>query len=132
MGHTIDLRDFQNGLPNEEEDDPSNNSHERTHMSFMKTITHSSLVEQFRKDNEQQQDASESEQRNSKRPCPTNGILPRGRRKVRIGLDVSGWIARAIHGHGAALVDERILTNCGRAQLLWESKERKEKYKEQQ
>eukprot|EP00957_Ditylum_brightwellii_P041228 3121248-Ditylum_brightwellii.AAC.1 len=84
------------------------------------------------KDNDQQQDASESEQQNSKHPCPTNGILPRGRRKVCIGLDVSGWIARAIHGHVAALGDEQILTNCGCAQLLWESKERKEKYKEQQ
>lgn len=44
--------------------------------------------------------------------CSSKEIRP-----LRIGVDVSGWIARATHGHGSMLVDERHLTNFGRAQL---------------
>ncbi|KAL3827057.1 hypothetical protein ACHAXA_007564 [Cyclostephanos tholiformis] len=39
------------------------------------------------------------------------------RRKVRIAVDVSGWIARAAHGHGGLLMDERHLSYRGRAEL---------------
>lgn len=39
-------------------------------------------------------------------------------RPLRVGIDVSGWIARATHGHGSMLLDERHLTNFGRAQML--------------
>ena len=38
-------------------------------------------------------------------------------RPLRIGVDVSGWVARATHGHGSMLVDERHLTNFGQAQM---------------
>jgi exonuclease 1 len=38
-------------------------------------------------------------------------------RPLRVGVDVSGWIARATHGHGSMLVDERHLTNFGQAQM---------------
>lgn len=38
-------------------------------------------------------------------------------RPLRIGLDVSNWIARAAHGNGAMLVDDRYLTNYGRSRL---------------
>ena len=39
------------------------------------------------------------------------------RRKVRIAVDVNGWIARAAHGYGGTLMDERHLSYHGRAQL---------------
>lgn len=39
------------------------------------------------------------------------------RRKVRIAVDVNGWIARACHGHGGLLMDERHLSYRGRAEL---------------
>jgi 5'-3' exonuclease len=39
------------------------------------------------------------------------------RRRVRIAVDVSGWIARAAHGHGGLLMDERHLSYRGRAEL---------------
>jgi 5'-3' exonuclease len=39
-------------------------------------------------------------------------------RPLRIGVDVSGWIAKVAHGNGSMLVDERHMTNCGRAQLV--------------
>jgi len=42
------------------------------------------------------------------------------RNSVRIGVDVSMWIARAIHGNGAMLLDERRLTNHGRSELMFE------------
>ena len=38
-------------------------------------------------------------------------------RPLRIGLDGSGWIARAAHGNGRMLVDDRFLTDYGRAQI---------------
>ena len=38
-------------------------------------------------------------------------------RPLRIGLDVSVWIAQAAHGNGGMLVDDRHLTDYGRAQL---------------
>jgi 5'-3' exonuclease len=38
-------------------------------------------------------------------------------RPLRIGLDVSGWISRAAHGHGGMLLDERHLTNYGKSRL---------------
>jgi 5'-3' exonuclease len=40
------------------------------------------------------------------------------RRKVRIAVDVNGWISRAAHGYGGTLMDERHLSYHGRAQLL--------------
>mmetsp|Transcript_6317 Transcript_6317/g.15713 ORF Transcript_6317/g.15713 Transcript_6317/m.15713 type:complete len:627 (+) Transcript_6317:88-1968(+) len=39
------------------------------------------------------------------------------RRKVRIAVDVNGWIARAAHGYGGSLMDERHLSYHGRAEL---------------
>ena len=39
------------------------------------------------------------------------------RRKVRIAIDVNGWIARAAHGYGGSLMDERHLSYHGRASL---------------
>ncbi|KAI2501166.1 5'-3' exodeoxyribonuclease [Fragilaria crotonensis] len=39
-------------------------------------------------------------------------------RPLRIGVDVSGWIAKVAHGNGSMLVDDRHMTNCGRAQLV--------------
>ena len=39
------------------------------------------------------------------------------RRRVRVAVDASGWIARAAHGKGTHLLDERTLTNYGRAEL---------------
>jgi hypothetical protein len=34
-----------------------------------------------------------------------------------VAVDASGWIARAAHGQGTHLLDERTLTNYGRAEL---------------
>jgi len=39
------------------------------------------------------------------------------RRKVRIAVDVNGWIAQAAHGYGGSLMDERHLSYHGRAEL---------------
>lgn len=39
------------------------------------------------------------------------------RRKVRIAVDVNGWISRAAHGYGGTLMDERHLSYHGRAEL---------------
>lgn len=47
------------------------------------------------------------------------------RRKIRVAIDLNGWISRACHGHGAYLMDERHLSYHGRAML---SKERFENY----
>ena len=40
--------------------------------------------------------------------------------KIRVGIDISTWIAKACHGRGAILLDERHLTNYGRAEILRE------------
>ena len=40
-----------------------------------------------------------------------------GRRRVRVAVDASGWIARAAHGQGGHLLDDRLITNYGRAEL---------------
>mmetsp|Transcript_20040 Transcript_20040/g.32954 ORF Transcript_20040/g.32954 Transcript_20040/m.32954 type:complete len:617 (-) Transcript_20040:10-1860(-) len=55
----------------------------------------------------------------SKRRRRTNDTKSRGwtRRKVRIAVDVNGWISRAAHGYGSSLLDERHLSYHGRAQL---------------
>ena len=45
------------------------------------------------------------------------------RRKVRIAVDLNGWISRACHGHGAYLMDERHLSYHGRANLKKERAE---------
>ena len=39
------------------------------------------------------------------------------RRKVRLAVDLHGWISRACHGNGAHLMDERHLSYHGRAML---------------
>ncbi|KAL3805656.1 hypothetical protein HJC23_005900 [Cyclotella cryptica] len=39
------------------------------------------------------------------------------RRKIRVAIDLNGWISRACHGHGAYLMDERHLSYHGRAIL---------------
>eukprot|EP00956_Cyclotella_meneghiniana_P014292 scaffold21342_cov66-Cyclotella_meneghiniana.AAC.8 len=39
------------------------------------------------------------------------------RRKVRLAVDLHGWISRACHGNGAYLMDERHLSYHGRAML---------------
>ena len=51
------------------------------------------------------------------------------RRRVRIAVDVNGWIARAAHGYGGTLVDERHLSYHGRAQLR---NERRRQQRQQQ
>eukprot|EP00985_Skeletonema_marinoi_P010222 scaffold4824_cov193-Skeletonema_marinoi.AAC.1 len=45
------------------------------------------------------------------------------RRKVRIAVDVNGWISRAAHGYGGTLMDERHLSYHGRAQLQKEQQQ---------
>lgn len=45
-------------------------------------------------------------------------ISKRQKRQLRIAVDVCTWVARAIYGHGGMLVDERHMTNYGRAELL--------------
>jgi len=47
-----------------------------------------------------------------------NGEASLPKRKLRIAIDINGWISQACHGHGAAVLDERNLTNYGRAELL--------------
>mmetsp|Transcript_13767 Transcript_13767/g.39544 ORF Transcript_13767/g.39544 Transcript_13767/m.39544 type:complete len:925 (+) Transcript_13767:230-3004(+) len=47
----------------------------------------------------------------------TTADADRRRRRVRVAVDASGWIARAAHGQGTHLLDERTLTNYGRAEL---------------
>lgn len=42
---------------------------------------------------------------------------PWERRKVRLAVDLHGWISRACHGNGAYLMDERHLSYHGRAML---------------
>mmetsp|Transcript_10522 Transcript_10522/g.14853 ORF Transcript_10522/g.14853 Transcript_10522/m.14853 type:complete len:507 (+) Transcript_10522:40-1560(+) len=39
-------------------------------------------------------------------------------RKMRVAVDVSVWIAHACHGNGATFLDERFLSNYGRAQMM--------------
>ena len=34
-----------------------------------------------------------------------------------MAVDVSGWVARAAHGQGGHLLDDRLITNYGRAEL---------------
>ncbi|KAL3784514.1 hypothetical protein ACHAW5_005277 [Stephanodiscus triporus] len=47
------------------------------------------------------------------------------RRRVRVAVDVNGWIARAAHGHGGLLMDERHLSYRGRAELRDEERSRR-------
>lgn len=68
-------------------------------------------------------DAGNAEERLSKRQR-TQPLSPHSstkqtwtKRKIRIAVDVNGWIARAAHGHGAHLMDERLLSYHGRAEL---------------
>ncbi|KAL3772367.1 hypothetical protein ACHAWU_005544 [Discostella pseudostelligera] len=53
------------------------------------------------------------------------------RRKVRIAVDINGWIARASHGYGGFLMDERHLSYHGRNELKNERRLAREKEKEQ-
>ncbi len=46
------------------------------------------------------------------------------RRPLRIGVDVSVWISKAAHGFGDMLLDERHLSNFGRASLLQQQEEK--------
>ncbi|KAL3769324.1 hypothetical protein ACHAWO_007523 [Cyclotella atomus] len=48
------------------------------------------------------------------------------RRKLRIAIDLHGWISRACHGNGAYLMDERHLSYHGRAMLRRERHENAE------
>lgn len=43
--------------------------------------------------------------------------MTRSRRRARAAVDISTWIAKACHGHGGSLVDERYFSTYGRAQL---------------
>jgi len=52
------------------------------------------------------------------------------RRKVRIAVDVNGWIARAAHGYGGSLMDERHLSYHGRASLRNEQRLQQEEGKQ--
>ena len=45
--------------------------------------------------------------------------------KIRTAIDVSSWVASACHGNGAELLDERHLSNYGRAELLHEHQKSK-------
>lgn len=45
------------------------------------------------------------------------------RRKIRLAIDLHGWISRACHGNGAYLMDERHLSYHGRAMLKRERDE---------
>ena len=40
-----------------------------------------------------------------------------GKRRFLVAVDLSGWIARATHGHGGRLLEYRTLTAYGRAEL---------------
>jgi len=42
--------------------------------------------------------------------------------KIRVGIDILTWVAKACHGRGAILLDERHLTNYGRAEMIREKK----------
>jgi 5'-3' exonuclease len=53
-------------------------------------------------------------------------------RYLRIGVDVSTWIAAACHGNGAELLDERHLSSFGRFQLQEENFNRNQREKEPQ
>jgi len=53
-------------------------------------------------------------------------------RYLRIGVDISTWIAAACHGNGAELLDERHLSNFGRFQLQEENFNRNQREKEPQ
>lgn len=44
---------------------------------------------------------------------------------IRAAIDISSWIASACHGNGAELLDERHLSNYGRAELLNEHEQSK-------
>ena len=54
------------------------------------------------------------------------------RRKVRIAVDVNGWIARAAHGYGGSLMDERHLSYHGRAELRNEQRMAQQQQQQQQ
>ncbi|KAL7432416.1 hypothetical protein ACHAXH_007707 [Discostella pseudostelligera] len=63
----------------------------------------------------------------------TNKISPTwSRRKVRIAVDINGWIARASHGYGGFLMDERHLSYHGRNELKNERRLAREKEQLQQ
>lgn len=53
----------------------------------------------------------------SKRRRRTAAAVGWTRRRVRIAVDVNGWISRAAHGYAGTLIDERHLSYHGRAEL---------------
>ena len=54
---------------------------------------------------------------NTKRHKPNNY---NNQQLLRTAIDISSWIAKACHGHGSELLDERHLSNFGRVELLHE------------
>ena len=61
--------------------------------------------------------AGPTKRRRTGKKTPTKTSASARRRRVRVAVDASGWIARAAHGQGTHLLDERTLTNYGRAEL---------------
>eukprot|EP00978_Attheya_sp_CCMP212_P023403 scaffold71614_cov50-Attheya_sp.AAC.1 len=72
-------------------------------------------------------DLSELSARPSKRARPNHET-----NKIRMGIDVSGWIARICHGQGANLLDERHLSQYGRAGLLACASPNQDQHQQQQ
>ncbi len=66
------------------------------------------------------------------RVTTTKRSMTWSRRKVRIAVDINGWIARASHGYGGFLMDERHLSYHGRAELNNEKRLAREKERQQQ
>lgn len=54
------------------------------------------------------------------------------RRKVRIAVDVNGWISRAAHGYGGTLMDERHLSYHGRAELRNQKEQQEQRQLEEE
>ena len=66
---------------------------------------------------------------NSNARFGATGSMSRCHRRVRAALDISTWIAKACHGHGADLINEQSLTNYGRYQLDVQHQREKKKRK---
>ena len=59
--------------------------------------------------------------------CKASVSYYKKRRKIRVAIDISAWIASACHGNGAELLDERHFSNYGRTELLREHEQSKKK-----
>ncbi|KAK1734642.1 exonuclease 1 [Skeletonema marinoi] len=75
---------------------------------------------------EHQQQPPSKRRRRTQHDTTTTSSKGWTRRKVRIAVDVNGWISRAAHGYGGTLMDERHLSYHGRAQLLLQQQEQQQ------